>query len=67
MSVQVTGTTGTLTGRTSHSQDGTFTDQNTIQMDSTDMTFGLDVNCAGEWVEIETSGTITSATLITEG
>lgn len=67
MSVSVSGTVGTITGSISHAEDGTYTPISTIVMDAADFTFGIDVDCAGVAVKLETTGTFTSATIIMEG
>lgn len=67
MSVEMVGTAGTISGSTSHAEDGTFTAINSIVMDTTDFTFGIDVDCAGVAVKLETTGSFTSGTVIMEG
>lgn len=67
MSVSFAGTVGTITGSVAHAEDGTFTTISTIVMDATDFTCGIDVDCAGVAVKLETTGTFTSGTIIMEG
>ena len=66
MTIEVTGTSGTITG--AKSIDGeTFTDVDTYDFSGPTETFDIDVNTPGTVIQLTTTGTITAATIITEG
>lgn len=66
MTIQLTGTAGTITG--AKSADGeTFTDVDTYDFTGETETFDIDVNTPGTIIQLTTTGTFTAGLLITEG
>ncbi len=66
MTIEVTGTAGTITG--AKSVDGeTFTDVDTYDFTGPTETFDIDVNTPGTIIQLTTTGTFTAASIITEG
>ena len=66
MVIEVTGTAGTITGAKSVNGE-VFTDADTYTFTGPTETFDIDVNTPGTIIQLTTTGTITSAWLITEG
>lgn len=66
MTIEITGAAGTITG--SKSVAGLeFTEVDTYEFTGPTETFDIDVNAAGTLVMLTTTGSFTSAYLITEG
>lgn len=66
MTIQLTGTAGTITG--AKSLDGeTFTNADTYTFTGPTETFDIDVNTPGTIIQLTTTGTFTEGWLITEG
>lgn len=66
MTIQITGTAGTITGAKSVTGE-VFTNMDTYTFSGPTETFDIDVDCPGTIIQLTTTGTITSAWLITEG
>ena len=66
MVIEITGTSGTITGAKSVNGK-TFTDADTYEFTGPTETFDIDVNTPRTIIQLTTTGTITSAWLITEG
>ena len=66
MTIQITGTAGTITG-SKCVQGEVFTDVDTYDFGGDTETFDIDVNAAGTVIQLTTTGSFTSAWLITEG
>ena len=66
MTIQITGTAGTITGAKCVKGD-VFTDVDTYDFTGPTETFDIDVNTPGTIIQLTTTGSFTSAWLITEG
>lgn len=66
MTIQITGTAGTITGAKSVTGE-VFTAVDTYDFSGPTETFDIDVDTAGTIIQLTTTGTITEAWLITEG
>lgn len=66
MTIEVTGTAGTITGSKSVNGE-VFTDVDTYTFTGPTETFDIDVNAVGTLIKLTTTGTFTAVYLITEG
>lgn len=66
MTIEITGTAGTISGSKSVSGE-TYTIADTYEFTGPTETFDIDVNVPGTMIMLSTTGTFTSAALITEG
>lgn len=66
MTIEVTGTAGTITGAKSVTGE-VFTDVDTYDFTGPTETFDIEVDAAGTIIKLTTTGTFTAVWLITEG